>query len=325
LAGKELLRMTRAVTTPTEPIPAPARSARPDAGLLAALVSAAAFGTAGPFAKALLASGWTAGSVVLLRVGTAALILLIPALLACRGRWHLVRSGLGTIAIFGLAAVAGCQVAFVNAVEHLSVGVALLLEYLAVILVSLWAWLRTGAAPTGLTWAGMVASVAGLVLVLDLAGQSPPELVGVAWGLLAAVGLAAYFITASRTDGGLPPIALAAFGMVLGAVALGLLGLLGVVPMTFSTQPVRIGGTTIPSWLALAELAVIAAAAAYLFGTVAARRLGSTVASFVGLTEVLFAVLFAWLLLGELPATIQLAGGALIVVGVIAVRAGERR
>jgi drug/metabolite transporter (DMT)-like permease len=38
------------------------------------------------------------------------------------------------------------------------------------------------------------------------------------------------------------------------------------------------------------------------------------------LTEVLFAVLFAWLLLGELPAPIQLAGGVLIIIGVLAVR-----
>ena len=68
---------------------------------------------------------------------------------------------------------------------------------------------------------------------------------------------------------------------------------------------------------------MVAAALAYLLGTVAARRLGSTVASFVGLTEVLFAVLFAWLLLGELPAPVQLAGGALIIGGVVAVRAGR--
>jgi len=61
---------------------------------------------------------------------------------------------------------------------------------------------------------------------------------------------------------------------------------------------------------------------AYLLGTVAARRLGAGVASFVGLTEVLFAVLFAWLLLGELPAPVQLAGGVLIIGGVAAVRRG---
>jgi drug/metabolite transporter (DMT)-like permease len=300
------------------------RRFRPDVGLLAALASAAAFGTSGPFSKALLGSGWSAGSIVLFRVAAAALILLLPAVLACRGRWHLVRSHARTIAVFGLAAVAGCQVAYVNAVEHLSVGVALLLEYLAVVLVALWIWLRTGAAPSRLTWAGMTASMAGLILVLDLAGQSPPALVGVAWGLLAAVGLAAYFITAAD-EGGLPPIALAAFGMATGAVGLGVLGLLGVLPMSFSAQPVVVDGTEIPSWLAVGELAVIAAAAAYLLGTVAARRLGAGVASFVGLTEVLFAVFFAWLLLGELPGPVQLAGGVLIVVGVVAVRASEAR
>jgi drug/metabolite transporter (DMT)-like permease len=293
-----------------------------DAGLLIALASAAAFGTSGPFSKALLSSGWTAGSIVLLRVTGAALILLGPALLASRGRWHLVRSNLGTIAVFGLAAVAGCQVAYVNAVEHLSVGVALLLEYLAVVLVALWAWLRTGVVPSRLTWVGMAAAVAGLVLVLDLAGQSTPAPIGVLWGLLAALGLTAYFVTAADGDSGLPPVALAAFGMVAGALGLALLGLLGVLPMSVSWQPVQVAGLQIPSWLAVAELAVIAAALAYLLGTVAARRLGSTVASFVGLTEVLFAVLFAWLLLGELPTPVQWAGGALIIGGVVAVKRG---
>jgi drug/metabolite transporter (DMT)-like permease len=57
----------------------------------------------------------------------------------------------------------------------------------------------------------------------------------------------------------------------------------------------------------------------------AARALGSTVASFISLTEVLFAVLWAWLLLGELPAGIQLTGGALIVAGVLLVRLDELR
>ena len=75
----------------------------------------------------------------------------------------------------------------------------------------------------------------------------------------------------------------------------------------------------------LAGLLLLGLLVAYLLGTVATRRLGSTVASFVGLTEVLFAVLFAWLMLGELPAPVQLAGGVLIIAGVLAVRVGELR
>jgi hypothetical protein len=40
---------------------------------------------------------------------------------------------------------------------------------------------------------------------------------------------------------------------------------------------------------------------------------------------VLFAVLFAWLVLAELPTPIQLVGGVLIVAGLVAVRADEAR
>ena len=38
----------------------------------------------------------------------------------------------------------------------------------------------------------------------------------------------------------------------------------------------------------------------------------------------MFAVLFAWLILGELPGPIQLLGGAVLLGGVVAVRLGER-
>lgn len=309
------------------PVAGPVRRAgfRPDIGLVAAVLTAASFGTSGPFAKALLETGWTSGAIVLLRVGIAALVLIGPALVALRGRWGVVRSEIGMILAYGLVAVAGCQVAYFNAVQHLSVGVALLLEYCGTILVVLWVWLRTRRAPARLTWAGIAVAVVGLGLVLDITGQSRPAPIGVLWGLLAAVGLAVFYVAAARDTPGLPPVAVAALGMGIGTVALAVLGLARIVPMSFATTNVRVGGGGIPWWLAIGELALIAAAAAYLLGTFAARRLGSTISSFVGLSEVLFAIVFAWLLLGELPHLVQLAGGVLIVGGVIAVRAGELR
>ncbi|MEO9153741.1 MAG: DMT family transporter [Lapillicoccus sp.] len=296
-----------------------------DVGLVAAVLTAASFGTSGPFAKSLLATGWTSGAIVLLRVGIAALVLIGPALVALRGRWGLVRSEIGVILAYGLVAVAGSQVAYFNAVQYLSVGVALLLEYCGTILVVLWVWLRTRRAPSQVTWLGIAFAVAGLALVLDVTGQARPDGVGVFWGLLAAVGLAVFFVTAAHDTPGLPPVVVAALGMVVGAVALAVAGLVRLVPMTFRTADVRMGGANLPWWLAVGELAIIAAAAAYLLGTFAARRLGSTVSSFVGLSEVLFAIVFAWLLLGELPRAIQLVGGVLIVGGVVTVRAGELR
>ena len=298
---------------------------KPDLGLVAAVLTAAAFGTSGPFAKALLTTGWSSGAIVLLRVGIAALVLLVPAVIACRGRWTVVRANVPVILVFGLVAVAGCQVAYFNAVGTLSVGVALLLEYSGTVLVVLWLWLRTRRAPTRLTLLGAVVALVGLGLVLDIAGQSPPNLVGVMWGLLAAVGLAAYFVASSHGDGGLPPVALAGFGMGVGALALGLVGATGIVPLEFRTADVVVRGQALPWWVAIAELALVAAAFAYLLGTYAVRRLGATVASFIGLSEVLFAIVFAWLLLGELPSLVQLVGGAVVVAGVVAVRLGESR
>jgi drug/metabolite transporter (DMT)-like permease len=327
--------------TPTDAAPAvsrptpPARGGRPHgptgspgAGLLAAVVSAAAFGTSGPFAKALLTDGWTSGSIVLLRVAGAAVVLAIPAVLALRGRWSLVRENLGLVLVFGLVAVAGCQVAYFNAIGSLPVGVALLLEYSGTVLVVLWLWARSRRAPARTTLLGAVVALCGLALVLDVTGVAPPPLTGVLWGLVAAVGLAAYFVSSSALPPGgegLPPVVLAALGMAVGAVALALLGVVGVLPMRFATGDVTLGGHALPWWVPVGELAVVAAAAAYLLGTFAVRRLGATVASFVGLTEVLFAIVFAWLLLGELPRVVQLLGGVLVIGGVVLVRLGEAR
>ena len=94
-------------------------------GLTLALVSAAAFGSSGPFAKALLDSGWSPGAAVIARIGGAALVLLVPSLMLLRGRWDVLRRHAGLIVAYGVVAMAAVQLAFFNAVTTLSVGVAL--------------------------------------------------------------------------------------------------------------------------------------------------------------------------------------------------------
>lgn len=304
--------------------PAP-RTGSFGAGLLVALVSAATFGTSGTFGKALIGLGWSPSAIVTVRVGLGALLLLGPGLLALRGRWHLLRRNAGDVLAYGLVAVALCQLAYFNAVGRLSVGVALMLEYLGPILVVAWIWARTGRRPGRLTMAGMVISVVGLVLVLDAFSGLRLDAIGVLWGLVAAVALAGFFVIAGRDhEDNIPPITLAAGGLLVGTVALAVLGLVGVLPWRTATGSVAVAGTTLPWWAAILELGVVAAAIAYVTGIDAARRLGSRVSSFVGLTEVLFAVLFAWWLLGEVPRPIQLLGGLAILAGVVAVRLDER-
>ena len=300
---------------------------RPTAGvgLGLALLSAVTFATSGTFARSLIAADWSAEAVVVARVGIAALLLAVPAVLSLRGRGEVLRRTLGSVGVFGLLGVATAQACFFNAVRYLPVGVALLLEYLGIILVVGWMWLVHGQRPRRLTVVGSVAALAGLAFVLDLTGTGRLDPVGVLWGLGAGVGLAGYFVLAARVDADLPSVAMASFGMAVGAAVLVLLGLVGVLPLRATFGAVDFAGQR-TSWLVpIAGLSLVAAVVAYLAGIAATRVLGARLASFVGLTEVMFAVLIAWLFLGELPSVVQLLGGGLIVAGVALVRLDELR
>jgi drug/metabolite transporter (DMT)-like permease len=111
--------------------------------------------------------------------------------------------------------------------------------------------------------------------------------------------------------------------MVVGAIGLALGGVLGLIPMAFRATSVALGGRQVPWWVDVLALGVLTAAIAYASGIAASRRLGSRLASFVALTEVLFALVFAWLLLGELPRLVQLLGGLVLLGGVALVKLGE--
>ncbi len=296
---------------------------RRTSGIGLAVMAAASFALSGPLAKAMIASGWTAGAAVTVRILIAGAVLVVPALIVLRGRWSLVRRNAGLIVAYGLIAVAGCQLAYFNAVDHMQVGVAILIEFTAPVAVIGWMWFRHGQRPSRLTVTGAALAIAGLMLVLDLISGADVDPIGMLWALGAMAGAAFYWIISADEDNGLPGIVLAAGGLLFGGVALLLAGLVGIVPLATSRSDVTLAGSTWPWWLPVATLGVVTAGLAYVLGIAATRRLGSRLASFVGLTEAVASVLFAWLLLDEAPRAIQFAGGALILLGVIAVRLGE--
>lgn len=293
-------------------------------GLGLAVFSAATFGTSGSFASSLMASGWTPGAAVTVRISLAALFLTVPAVIQLRGKWSQLRRSLPTVLAFGVLAVGGAQLFYFNAVDHLSIAVALLLEYSGTVLVVGWVWLRYGQRPRRLTLAGAAVALSGLVLVLDLTGSQHVDLVGVLWGLAAATGLAGYFIISSRTEDPLPPLALSWAGLSVGAVIVVVLGAIGAVPMHANTRDADFNDHHFSWLLPVLGLSFVAAAVAYAAGIGAARRLGARLASFVGLAEVLFAVLFAWVLLGQRPTLLQGIGGLVVLAGITLIKSDER-
>jgi drug/metabolite transporter (DMT)-like permease len=294
------------------------------AGLALGLLSGATFGTSGSFASSLIAVGWTPGAAVTARVVIATLVLTVPALLQLRAL-RLRRRAARSVVLYGLVAVGGAQLCYFNAVAHLSVAVALLLEYSGVLLVMSWMWARHGQRPRRLTLAGAALAISGLVLVLDLLGSHHVDLAGVLWGLGAAIGLAVYFVVSSSTEEPLPPLVFAWGGLAVASVVLGLGVGAGVLPAHARAADVTLAHTQV-SWLVpVLGMAVVAAVIAFTTGIAAARLLGAKVASFVGLSEVLFAVGFAWLLLGQRLDATQGVGALFVVAGIALVRLDELR
>ncbi|RDI51930.1 EamA family transporter [Nocardia mexicana] len=293
-------------------------------GLLIAAASATSFGLSGPLARGLMDAGWSAATVVAVRVLLGALVLSPIAAYQLRGEWKLLRRNASLIFGYGLLAVAGTQLGYFNAVAHMQVGVALLIEYTAPIAVVGWLWLRHRQRPGMLTICGAALGILGLFLVLDLRSGLSASWIGIAWALGAMVGAAGYFIMSAHGDGSIPGTVLATGGLLIGGLGLLAAGAVGILPMSVTTNQVVFQGFTTQWWIPILALGVVTAAIAYVTGIAATRLLGSRLASFVALSEVLAALIFAWILLGESPRPIQFLGGVLILTGVVAVRRGER-
>ncbi|NYI78969.1 EamA family transporter [Nocardioides panzhihuensis] len=310
--------------TNDEAVPQSTKTPLVAAGLLLAVVSAVTFSLSGPLGRGLFDTGWTTGGVLIFRVGIGAVVLAPFAVRALSGRWRSVAASWRLVVAYALLAIVVPQFAFFSAVQWMAVGPALLMEYMGVVLVVAWMWLRHGERPSRLTMVGALIAIAGLVLVLDLVSGANVHPVGILWAAGAAVGLAGYFVLNAHSSTTLPPLALAWLGLTGATILLALLCLIGAIPFAIETSPVVMAGLEVAWWVPLIGLGVLTCSVAYATGIAATRNLGSRLSSFVGLLEVVSAVVFAWLLLGEAPGLIQLIGGLVVLAGIIAVQQGEQ-
>src|SRR5690606_4002973 len=101
-------------------------------------------------------------------------------------------------------------------------------------------------------------------------------------------------VCSSDLDTGLPPIVLAAAGLLLGACGLTVAGVAGILPMAWSFDDVAFRFGTVPWYVPVLAIGLLATALAYVLGIASTRMLGSRLASFVALAEVIAAMLFGW-------------------------------
>ncbi|SEG81659.1 Threonine/homoserine efflux transporter RhtA [Thermomonospora echinospora] len=285
-------------------------------GLVLALVSSVCFGASGPFGKALIGAGLDPLQAVWVRVTGAALVL-VPLVLAVRGRRALAAAGpyWPQLAAYGAVAIAACQALYFVAASRLPVGIAILLEFTGPVLVLAWIWLvrRTRVHPGAA--AGVGVAMAGLAIVVEIWSGMSLDPLGLVAGLGAAACQAAYFLLVERLTGQVDPLVMTAAGTVVGAALLTGLASPWALPWHVLGDGVAVGEHTAPGWLLAAWIIVVSTVLAYLTGVAAVQRLSAQVAGGICYVEAVAATLIAWAALGERLTAPQLIGGAIVLTG----------
>jgi drug/metabolite transporter (DMT)-like permease len=286
-------------------------------GLAIAVASAWCFGFSGPMAKYLGAAGLDPLESVWIRMAGAGL-LLVAVLAVVRPRaLRIPRGRLGFFAAYAVIAVAGVQALFFMAITRLPVGVTLLIEFTAPVLVVLWVrFVRRVRLPRA-AYFGAVIAVTGLAIVVEAWQGLRLDGLGLLLAFAAAACCAGYFLLSDGFGDDIDPLGLIAWGLVGAAVVLAALARPWNLPWEAFGRAASLGGNTLPVLGATLWLIVIATVAAYITGVTAVRRLSAAVGSTVASLEVIAGAVIAWLLVGEALGPFQIIGGAIVLAGAL--------
>jgi len=287
------------------------------------------FGINGSVAKVVIGAGVTATQLTFLRTLSTAVIAGVILLLSARAQFRLTAREAAGLAALGVAGVAMIQWLYAVAISRLPVGVALLIEYTAVILVALSAWLLFKEKVHVRLWWAIAAVVLGLSIVAEV-WHITLDWIGTLAALAAAIAYAFYFLAGERGVARRPAMAVTFWASAFATAFWALFsGWWRMEPSQFTTTVSltgRLDGVNVPLWVPTLWVITLGAFAPFVLSFAALKHLSATAVGILASAEVLFAFVVAWLWLGETLVAVQIAGAALVLLGiVVAQTARERR
>jgi len=289
-------------------------------GYLYALLAAVLFGANGSVTKVTMEAGLSPAQVTEFRLVGTAVIAGLVLLAIDRRAFILPRRQWPVMLLLGIVGVALLQATYAAAVQILPVGIALLLEYTAVLMVALVAYFVLKEPVKARLWVAIGFVLIGLAVVAQI-WASTLDLVGVLLALAAAVCLAVYFLVGERQVARISPLAVSFWTMTIAAVFWSFVSGWWELSPDILATPVDIGGAggvlEVPMALPLAWNVLLGSFAPFLLSLAALRHLPATAAGIVASSEVIFAFAVAWLWLGETLDAVQIMGAAIVLAGII--------
>ena len=290
----------------------------PATGPLLCLASAAAFGAMGVFGKLAYEEGATVGTLLATRFVLAAALLWVFVAWsgAARDLRAVSRRDLGLAVALGAVGYGAQAGAYFAALERLDASLLSLLVYTFPVMVTVTAIALGREAANRRTAVALALASTGLVLVLAGAAAGALDPLGTMLGLGAAVVYSGYILLSEGVAARVGPLALSTLVCTGAATTLSLAGLAG-----GDLQP---GSVSAAGFAWLGGLAVVSTVGAVGLFFAGLRRVGPAAASILSTLEPVVTVALASAAFGEALGPAQLAGGALVLLAVVAIRAPAR-
>ena len=298
-------------------------------GVVAVVVASLLFAVNGTVSKLAMQAGLSPSHLVELRsLGSAVVLVAAAALLAPRAALPRGRelAGLATRGIGGMAMV---QWLYFVAIERLPVGLALLIEYTAPLLVALWARVVLREAVRARVWWALAACLGGLWLVAQVGADVVLDVVGLVAAGAAAVALATYYLLGDRLVRTRDPLTTQTWSMVFAAAFWCTVQPLWTVDTSVLGDdvglPGALSGITVPLWLLVAWIVVLGTVVPYVLVLAGVARLGAARTGVLGMLEPVAASATAWVVMGEAMTGVQLLGGLVVLAGVVLAETSRQR
>jgi drug/metabolite transporter (DMT)-like permease len=294
---------------------------RPGLGYAMVATAATLFAVNGTVSKVVLGSGLSSLQLTQIRSTGAALGFLLFLLLFARDRFDVDRRELAFLVAFGVAGVAFVQWLYFVALEHLPVGIALLIQFTAPLFVALFARFVYHERIRRRIWVALALCTVGLSIVVELWTGVDFSTIGITAAFGAALALTAYMLMAERERKHRDPASLSFYGFLFAAVFWAVVQPLWQFPWGVLDDRVSLEGNladrTAPVWVLVAFIVVVGTMITFSLLTGALRHIPATRASIVATLEPVLATVVAWLWLGESFGASQLVGGAIVLGGIV--------
>jgi len=279
--------------------------------------------------RVVLRAGVDPATLTTLRVTGAVLVLgLWAALLRPQALRPPRARQLWLVAAMGVVGVAGLQWTYFVAIDRLPVGLALLLEHTAPVLVALYVRVVRREAVRSRAWAALGLALLGLAGVAQVWQGFELDGLGVLAGFGAAVCFATYFLLGESGVSDEDPLAVVLWSFVVAAVAMNVVSPLTALDTDLLTAETTLlgalSGFSAPVWGLLVWVISLGTVVPFALELFALQTLPATAVVVVAMLEPVGVTLLGWAWFGEALTPVQQLGATAVIIGIVLAQTARR-